>query len=366
MNEIREWLRDLTALVGVSSREDDVANYMADAFSQTTDQVEVDMLGNVTAAFLSGCDDAQRILFFAHMDEVGMIVRKVEDDGFLRLERLSAVHSHTLQGTVYNVRAHSGKLVQGVIGAKAHHTMSADEKNKVVDMHQLFLDIGCRSAEQAEQLGITAGCIAAYDHRFIEMPNNIVASKSLDDRVGLVTLLGLAKHLKGKKYPFDIYLTASVQEEFNIRGIMPAVRKIDPDIAIGMDITPSADTPDLKSYNETRLGGGPALTYYNYHGRGTLNGIVPNEKLVQFLESTCVQENIAFQREVCRGVLNESSYISISGKKGVATASVCIPTRYAHTPVETASLDDIAATIKLLCAFTDRWNPEINLKLCVY
>ena len=362
MNEARQWLRELTALVGVSSREDDVVKYMSDGFSKYSDRVEVDMLGNVTASFPCGRDDAQKILFFAHMDEVGMVVRKVEDDGFLRLERLSAVNSHTLQGTVYNVRTQEGKLIKGVIGAKAHHVMSNDEKNKVPEIQQLFLDIGCRSAEQAEELGVTEGCVVAYEQRFIEMPNNLVSTKSLDDRVGLVTLLGLAEHLKGKQYPFDIYLTASVQEEFSIRGIMPAVRKTDPDIAIGMDITPSADTPDLKWYNELRLGGGPAMTYYNYHGRGTLNGIVPNEKLVHFLEMTCKKEGIAFQREICRGVLNETSYISISGQKGVAAASVCIPTRYAHTPVETASLDDIAATIQLLCAFTDNWDPAICLK----
>ncbi|MCL2856112.1 MAG: M42 family peptidase [Oscillospiraceae bacterium] len=362
MNEIRERLRKLTALVGISSREDDVVKYMAGAFLQCTDNVEVDMLGNVTAAFLSGHVDAQKIIFFAHMDEVGMMVKKVEDNGFLRLERLSAVNSHVLLGAVYNVRTHNGKLIKGVIGAKAHHVMSAEEKSRLPEISQLFLDIGCRSAREAEELGVTAGCVVAFEHQFVEMPGNIVATKSLDDRVGLVVLLGLADHLKGKSLPFDVYLTASVQEEFSIRGIMPAVRKIDPDIAIGIDITPAADTPDLAGFNESKLGGGPALTYYNYHGRGTLNGIIPNEKLVQFFEATCNKESITFQREVCRGVLNETAYIAISGEKGVATASVCIPTRYAHTPVEAACLDDIAATTKLLCAFTDTWNPEINLR----
>jgi putative aminopeptidase FrvX len=320
------------------------------------------MLGNVTARFLCGKKDAQRILFFAHMDEVGMIVKKVEPDGFLRVERLAAVNSHVLPGAAYQVRAKDGGIVRGVIGAKAHHFMREDEKSKMPDMQSLFIDIGCRSAEEAEALGVTAGCVVAFNHDFVEMPNNIVATKSLDDRIGLAAMLGLAEHVKGKRPGFDVYITGSVQEEYNIRGIMPAARKIDPDIAIGVDITPPADTPDLMGMTDLKLGGGPALTYYNYHGRGTLNGIVPNEALVRFLEEVCEKEGIAFQREISRGILTETSYIAISGEKGVATANISIPARYAHTPVETACLDDLEATIKLLCAFCDRWRPETNLK----
>jgi len=362
MQNLSTTLRELTSLVAISSREDEVVAYMHKALSRHTDQVSVDMLGNVSAAFLSGRENAQKILFFAHMDEVGMAVKRVESDGFLRLERLSAVNSHVLPGAVYNVRTHQGTLIKGVIGAKAHHFMAADEKAKLPEMKDLFLDIGCRSVAEVEALGITAGCVVAFEHQFVEMPNNLIATKSLDDRVGLVTLLGLAEHIAGKTYDFDIYIVASVQEEFNIRGIMPAVRAIRPDIAIGIDITPPADTPDLAGANELKLGGGPALTYYNYHGRGTLNGIIPNEKLIHFIEDVCKKEDIPFQREISRGLLNETAYISISGETGVATASISVPTRYAHTPVETACLDDIAATIRLLCAFTDSWNPQTNLR----
>ena len=362
MMNLKETLRELTALIGISSREDEVVGYMHKKFSSCTNQVSVDMLGNVTAAFLSGKENAQKILFFAHMDEVGMAVRRVEADGYLRLERLSAVNSHVLLGAVYNVRTHQGTFVKGVIGAKAHHLMNADEKNKLPQMHDLFLDIGCKNAEEVEALGITAGCVVAFEHQFTEMPNNNISTKSLDDRVGLLTLLGLCEHLKGKTLDFDVYIVASVQEEFSIRGIMPAVRAIQPDIAIGIDISPSADTPDLAGANELRLGGGPALTYYNYHGRGTLNGIIPNEKLIHFIEDVCIKGKIPFQREICRGVLNESAYIAISGEKGVATAAISVPIRYAHTPVEVICLDDAENTIKLLCGFVDSWNPQINLR----
>jgi len=362
MTDLRQQLRELTALVGISSREDDVVKYMYSAFSRYSDNVDVDMLGNVTAAFPCGREGAQKLMFFAHMDEVGMVVKKVEPSGFLRVERLSAVNNHVLPGAAYSVRTHSGKLVPGVIGAKSHHFMTPDEKLRLPDFHQLYLDIGCKTAQEAESMGITTGCVVAFEHRFIEMGNNIVATKSIDDRAGLLALLGLAKHLQGRAYDFDIYIVASVQEEFNLRGIMPAARRIDPDIAVCIDVAPLADTPDTAAGCELSMGAGPALAYYTYHGRGTLNGLIPNEKLVHFFEEVCGKQGIKFQREVSRGCLTESSYIAISGEKGVACVNISVPTRYTHTPVEMASLDDISATIDMLTAFADNWNPQTDLR----
>jgi putative aminopeptidase FrvX len=357
---LKRRLEELTALIGVSAREDDVARYMRDAFAEYAPDVSVDMLGNVTAAWRCGKPAAQRVMIFAHMDEVGLMVKKVEPDGYLRMERLTAVNSHVIPGTAFNVRTHGGKLVRGVVGAKSHHFMTGEEKTRVPELGSLFLDIGCRSREQVYAMDITEGCVIAFTHNFVELAGNIVSSKSMDDRVGLLCLLGLAEHMRGKTPDFDLFLVGSVQEEYNIRGIMPTVRAIDPDIAIGLDITPSGDTPDVNSVN-LRLGGGPAFTYMNYHGRGTLNGIVPNEKLVHFLERVCADEGIPFQREVCLGVLTETAYVAISGAKGVATANISVPVRYAHTPVETASLDDIASTIRLLRNFADKWRPGYGL-----
>lgn len=349
-------------LTALSSREDEAVKYMYDEFKKSTGNVTVDMLGNVTATFLSGKENAQKVLMFAHMDEVGLMVKKIEPTGFLRLERLTAVNSHIIPGTVFNVRTHTGKLIPGVVGAKAHHFMSASEKDKMPELNTLYLDIGCVNKQQVNELGITEGCVLAFQGNYIEMSNDIVATKSLDDRVGLLVLIWLAKLLRGKKLDYDVYLVASVQEEFNIRGIMPAVQAIDPDIAIGLDITPSGDTPDAGGATDIALGGGPAFTYLNYHGRGTLNGIVPNEALVHFLESVCEEGGIPYQREVARGLLTETAYIAISGSRGVATVNISVPTRYAHTPVETASLRDIEATIHMLELFVDKWDVNYKLK----
>jgi len=354
-------LQEICAIDGVSSREEKVVKYMYDAFKAHTDDVVVDMLGNVTAHFKANKPNAQRVLIFGHMDEVGLIVKKVRDDGYLVLERVSAVNSHIIPGTLFNVRSHSGELIPGVMGAKSHHYMKPEEKTRMPELSEMALDIGCRSKAEVQALNIDTGCVVGFAPHFTCLQNNIVVTKSVDDRIACLALIDIAEYAKDKELPFELFICASVQEEFNIRGIMPAVRNIDPDVAIGLDISPAGDSPDIAGVNDVRLGGGPSFTYLNYHGRGTLAGLVPNEKLVQYLEGVCRDKEIPFQREVGRGLLTETAYIQISGSKGVATAAISIPTRYAHTPTETVCLDDLEYTVDLLKGFVDKWDGSVNL-----
>ncbi len=359
--QLKNQLRELCFIDAISCREDKMVKYMRDELSKYSKNVTVDMLGNVTAEFLSGKENAQKILIFAHMDEVGLVIRNIRDDGFLALERLTAVNSHIIPGTVFDVRTRDGELIRGVVGAKAHHFMKAEDKSRVPDYTELFLDIGCSNKAEVLALGIHEGCVVSFAPQFTCLQNDIIATKSVDDRICCLALIKLAEYVKDKSLGFDLYLCASVQEEFNIRGIMPAARSVDADIAIGLDITPPGDTPDLKGSSDLVLGGGPSFTYFNYHGRGTLAGIIPNEPLVKFLEDTCTKNNIPFQRDVSRGVLTETAYIQLSGTKGVATAAIAIPTRYTHTPVETVHMQDLVDTIALLRAFVDSWDGTVNL-----
>lgn len=358
---LKNRLKEICFLNGVSAREDQVIEFMYKHFSAHCKNVEVDMLGNVTASFKSGKPNAQKVLIFGHMDEVGLVVKRVREDGYLELERISAVNSHIIPGTVFDVRTHDGKLIKGVVGAKSHHYMKPEEKNRMPELSELAMDIGCRTKDEVKALNIDIGCVVSFSPQFIELENDIVATKSIDDRIACLALIDLAEYAKDKELPFDLYLCASVQEEFNIRGIMPAVRHIDPDVAIGIDITPAGDSPDLRGANDIKLGGGPAFTYLNYHGRGTLAGLVPNEALVHYMEGICSSQNIPFQREVGRGLLTETAFIKISGSKGVATAGVSIPTRYAHTPIETVSIDDLIYTTDMLKGFIDNWDGSVNL-----
>ncbi|MCI0137031.1 M20/M25/M40 family metallo-hydrolase, partial [Escherichia coli] len=181
------------------------------------------------------------------------------------------------------------------------------------------------------------------------LANNLVCSKALDDRLGCTALLGVADAISTTELDIAVYLVASVQEEFNIRGIVPVLRRVKPDLAIGIDITPSCDPPDLHDYSEVRVNQGVGITCLNYHGRGTLAGLITPPRLIRMLEQTALEHNVPVQREVAPGVITETGYIQVE-QDGIPCASLSIPCRYTHSPAEVASLRDLADCIHLLTA----------------
>ncbi|EOB0301103.1 benzoate/H(+) symporter BenE family transporter [Salmonella enterica] len=177
-----------------------------------------------------------------------------------------------------------------------------------------------------------------------------------DDRLGCTALLGVAEALASTPLDIAVFLVASVQEEFNIRGIVPVLRRVRPDLAIGIDITPSCDTPDLQDYSDVRVNHGVGITCLNYHGRGTLAGLITPPRLLRMLETTAHENNIPVQREVAPGVITETGYIQVE-LDGIPCASLSIPCRYTHSPAEVASLRDLADCIRLLTALANM-SPE--------
>ncbi|MBE6083522.1 M42 family metallopeptidase [Sporanaerobacter sp. PP17-6a] len=351
MNDIKTILKELTSLSGVSGHEEEVARYMYEKFKGITDDVAIDNLGNIVCHISSEVKNAPKVLVFGHMDEIGLMIKKVEKNGFLRFERIGGVNRQALPGTHVVVVNSQGKKVNGVIGLKSHHIMKQDEKSRIPEVEEMYIDIGSSSDVNVYERGIHVGCFATFKPSFTELNEDLVCSKALDDRAACTVLLRLAEELSKEvdELNSEVYLVASVQEEFNIRGIMPMVRKIKPDIAVGIDITPSFDTPELNcTASDVVLGKGPAITYMNFHGRGTLAGIIPSYKLTEFIEKVAVQNDIKFQREVITGVITETGFICIEGENGIITGNLSIPVRYSHTPIEVADLRDIDMAIKLL------------------
>lgn len=347
---MKKYIQELTDLTGVSSREENVIQYMYQEFKKHTEDVFVDNLGNVTAKFSSGKKDAKKIMIFGHMDEIGFIVRKIEKDGFIRIERIGGVSTQILPGLVINFQGKKG-TVKGIIGTPAHHFIKTQDKFSVPQVEELYVDIGASSEEQVRDMGINVGCFAAFESRYLEMANNIICAKALDDRAALAIMLSFLDEIKEMSFEWDIYVVAAVMEEYNIRGIMPAVRKLQPDVMIGIDITPSCDTPDMY-YNNVILGNGPALCYMNFHGGGTLAGVLPDKKLLEFAEKVMEARDIPYQREISPGVITENAF-TLYENEGIPVCNISIPTRYTHTPVECVSLDDLTQIVKTLKGFVE-------------
>ncbi|MEA5050288.1 MAG: PTS sugar transporter subunit IIA [Oscillospiraceae bacterium] len=355
MQELEKHIFELSKLHGISSREDEAARYMLDAFRAVDAGASMDVLGNVTCHVSCGDPGAKKLLIFAHTDELGFIVRKVEEDGFLRISRVGGVTVNVLPGASVDVLAKGG-VVRGVIGVKSHHVMTADDKRYVPEVDDLYIDIGASSRAEAEKRGVHTGCFVTFAAAEpVKLGGDLICGKAMDDRSCCAVLIeaakGIQKLAQSKKLRWDVYLVACVQEEFNVRGIMPAVNSIRPDASIGMDICIAADTPELKGYSEIRLGGGPAITYLNFHGRGTLAGVLPDEKLLERLEGVFEDEKIRFQREVSLGIITENAFISFQNE-GVAVANISVPCRYTHSQIETVDERDLEDMVRALVAFS--------------
>jgi putative aminopeptidase FrvX len=360
MSDSLALLEELTSTPALSGREDSMVAVMSERFSRFAEDVHIDRLGNVTAT-IHGQEGQPELAVFAHMDELGLIVRKIEEDGFLRFERVGGVPEKSLLGTPVEVLADSGERIAGLVGTTSHHVTPPDKKFAVPSRLEMYIDIGCSSQMQVEQLGIRVGDMVAYRPGMIRLAGRRIASKSLDNRIGCLLLIELLERLAGKQPEATIHLVASVQEEFNVRGVWPVFQRLQPDAAICLDVTIACDTPELKHLSDVGLGLGPAVGLYQFHGRGTLGGLIPNPGLRRFIEETARQNSIPLQREVAMGIITDIAFSQMLTADGVPSAALAVPIRYTHAPLEVCDLDDVSRCVDLLAAIASGYDAALDL-----
>lgn len=359
MSKLTELLEHLTSIHSVSGREDRMISFMRESMKQYADEVRVDPLGNVIGTVKGSEQEAPRVMAFAHMDEIGLIVKRIEEDGFLRFERIGGVEVKTLLGKELQIDTGHG-LVDGFVGSKAHHLVQPEEKFIVPQTRQMYIDIGASSREEAIEMGVQIGQMAAFKPNFHVMNNRYVVSKALDNRTGCLVLLSVLEKLNENRPGATIYCVATVQEEFSIRGAMPAAYALQPDMAICIDSAVSCDTPDLPLEQQVALGKGPAVKMMDFHGRGELAGLIPNPKLEAHIENSAKKAGIQIQREATIGVITEPAFLQYVGA-GIPCAAISIPCRYTHAPIETQCISDIEQTIKLAEAAIRGINKSLKL-----
>ncbi|MBT3270526.1 M20/M25/M40 family metallo-hydrolase [Candidatus Poribacteria bacterium] len=333
-------LRALCDILAPAGRESRMTRHMADAFGRHSSDVTVDWQGNVTATFGTG---SPSVVLCAHMDEIGFVVRDVTDDGFLRVERVGGVGRRAALGSAVMALG-DDEPIPGMIGLASHHLTPPADYWTVPPVEEWYIDIGSASASEAAEMGVRVGTFVTFAPNFRRLGPDKVMSKTLDNRISCWALCELARRFAEDPPPGVVHLLANVQEEFHLRGLIPAVKRLDPDLALTLDITPAADTPDLKGRNTVRLGGGPAVKIMDFHGRGSLNGLLVPEFLVEWIESTADAAGIPTQREIVVGVVTDGAYLP---SLDIPTAALAVPTRYTHSPSEVVSLDDLAKTADL-------------------
>ncbi len=334
---IRDWLERLVAIPGLSGHEDRVRRAIAGMLDDLGIAFRADRLGNLTVTLPGG--PGPSVMLIAHMDQLGFVVRKIDPDGQLRVERLGGVPERALAAQEVVICA-PGRDWPGVIANKSHHATTPEEKYRVLPYAELRIDAGFGDEAEVRAAGITIGTPVVYAPRLANLAGTRIAGTALDDRAACAVLLEIARALaQGASAP-TVHLVWSVQEEFNLRGIIPVVRALAPDIALQFDLVLATDTPDMADRGDVRLGGGPAMSLYSFHGRGTLNGLIPHPALVDHFDRTAAAAGIPLQRSAHVGALTETSYVQLEGA-GIACLDLGFPMRYSHSAREVCDLADL-------------------------
>ena len=356
---LKDDLIALMAIPGLSGHEDRVRAAIAAMLAAEGIASRPDRLGNLIATF-EGEADRPSVMIFAHMDQLGFVVRKIEDDGLIRVERLGGVPERALPSQAVTICVAPGRDVNGVLYNKSHHATQPEEKYEVRKAPDLRIDTGHGSKKTVEDAGVRIGTPVVYRPNVMELAGDRIAGASVDDRAGCAVLVELARLLKARAGGPTVHLVFSVLEEFNLRGAQVAAQALRPDIAIQIDLMLATDTPEMADRGEMRLGGGPGMSLYSFHGRGTLNGVIPHPAAVRLMEAAATAEGIPLQRSAQVGVLTDLSYVQLVGE-GVAAVDMGFPMRYSHSSLEVCDLNDLAALTRLLATAMDRIGPEFSL-----
>jgi len=333
MAELRDeaLLRNLTQLWGVSGYESAVREYIEEIVTPLADEVWTDAIGNLIAV-RRGTDPehGKKIMLAAHMDEIGFMVKKIEEDGRLRVCNMG----WNWAASAYNARVVFRNGMQGTVGCIGP---LEEAKN---DIGKLYIDIGATSKEDAMKY-VQLGDCCGYIGEFVRICNDRVMSKTLDDREGCYELIEALKENDGS-FPNDVYYCFVVQEELGCRGSKTAAAQIHPDIGIAVDVTPAHDYPcDLEGSNV--VGGGIGIKICD-------PSVVCDEMVVQVMEQCCRDNGIPYQREVIDKGGTDASSMNLSGT-GVKAGGIVVTDRYPHSQSSVCQIQDIEGGIDLITAF---------------
>lgn len=329
-------LEKLSNARGVSGNEDEVRDILIAAVQDHVDDYRVDTLGNlITHKKAKGARTRTpiRVMLAAHMDEVGLMIAHHESSGHLRFRPVGGIDSRVLLSKVVLI----GKdKIPGVIGAKPIHLLKASERQHVVAIEEMTIDIGAKSKEEAQGL-VQVGDYATFATTFSPLGAECVKGKALDDRVGCAALVEILK----RDYPFDVYGVFTAQEEVGLRGARVAAYALAPTYAFALEGTVCDDSPKKKDVSPvTRLGAGPAITFAD-------NSLLSDRRLVDLLVETARENKIPYQFKQAVAGGTDAGRIALT-QAGVPSVAVAVPTRYIHSPVSVVSKRDLEHLIALM------------------
>lgn len=331
-------VKTLCALSGVASFEDPVREYLMEQAKPYAEDMRVDTLGNLIVFKKGLKNTGNKLMLCAHMDEVGLIIRQVTEDGYLKFKPIGGIDRRVLIGK----RVYVGwDRVPGIIGLKAVHLTSAEERGKVPKLDEFYLDIGAHSREEALER-VSLGDFAVFDSECLEFGNGMFKAKAIDDRIGCAIMLEMLK----RDLPMDCTFVFTVQEEVGTRGAFGAAFSVTPEIALVLETTTAADLPGLEGQKRICTPGcGPVISLVD-------GGTIYDKELFRLMCDTADAAGIPWQVKHYIAGGNDSRAIQRT-KAGVRVAGLSAAVRYLHAPTSVGSIRDFQQMMDLTAAFID-------------
>ncbi len=333
-------LKKLCETPGISSREERVRELVISELKGLTDRIRVDAMGNVIAT----CDGKRpRVMLAAHMDEIGFMVKFIDDKGFLRLQPVGGWDPRNMVAQRVWVHGYAGKSLRGALqpSSKPIHMLTSEEMNKPPKIEEFYVDLGLPVDEVRKRVEV--GDMVTMD-RTMERIGDCVLSKSLDNRISVFVMIEALRAMKS--HEVEIVAVATSQEEVGLRGATTAAFGVEPDIGVALDVTLANDFPGPADHEQvTRLGQGAAVKIMDA-------SVISHPKLVHNLREVASREGIATQLEIMPRGGTDAGALQRS-RVGVPSITISVPTRYVHSVNEMAHVGDIEAAISLLARFLE-------------
>ncbi len=332
---MREMIEEMIRIPGVSGYEDDIREHIRAKVEAMGCEVEEDNIGNLLTTVGS---EGPHIVFVAHMDELGLVVTKMEDDGSLRIRKVGGIDDRTLVGRVVEIKTAKG-TVTGVLGLKPPHLMTEnDDRKKVVSWEDVRVDVGTSSRKETERLGIRVLDPMVLKKDISYIGKDVICSRGVDDRAGCAVLLDALDQVKGMGLPARLTFAWSVQEEIGLRGAKVIGFTLRPDYVFAVDTMTTTDGPmQGDTYEKILIGGGPAMRMFD-------SAAIASPKLRRLVEEVAGKNKIPLQCGSGGGATDGAAIQEF----GALAMPLGIPMKYTHAPTECASLKDVRDMSRLL------------------
>lgn len=348
-----DMLRAFSEAKGICGHEKGASRVMRKYVEPVSDEITYDALGSM-AAVQKGTGNGPRVALFGHLDEVGFLVKEIQDDGFIRVTNVGGMWPHLLLSQEITITTREGKDYVGFISSPPPHGMSPEDRAKVLGVEDLVIDIGVNDKEEAEALGIRKGdpITPRTEFRVLNNPNYLMG-KAWDDRIGAAIATDVLLKLHGQEHLADVYAVGTVQEEIGLRGATTAGYMVNPDVAIALDVCLASDVPNSK-YGAP-LASGVTLSLMDA-------SVVGNRELIYMLEDICKELGVDYTFDIfLKGGTDAGSIHKL--RSGVPSMTVSIPARAIHSHRGVIHRKDYADTVKVLTEFCRRLDWDMVEKI---